>query len=328
MKIPSKIFLLVVMFLFSSPLFAQVKGKLKVQILDAGGNAQFYGLVYITGPSNRLSTLSCPHPSGENPNGETSCTTTYGSSYPEEWQAGDILRARVRTHFVTDIPLQYRPGDANNCILDFQGFSGVCSGQGTPSDSFNTYRDCEFKLPESGDISLGVSFVGKDNKDRSCPDLSALAPEKPTASPSSTPVIHPNTPDDLVVAALGNAAVELLESLKLKRLLGEVAARTILPVTPGQSLEFRATVNAIGEVGARSSLKTNSLNRVSILKQPVIAKGKIKSSTKVQKKLKLTPTRKGKRVPEGRSGLMVLVTVKAMIDGQEISSTSITGEIN
>ncbi|MCB0337212.1 MAG: hypothetical protein KDD62_12930, partial [Bdellovibrionales bacterium] len=223
-------FLLLLISLLAVPSFvqAQVKGNVFVEMLEAGGNGAAYGYVSLKA-EGRTQGFSCPRVSNGNiPTGRILCDTTYGSSSSSEWQPGDRVTVVVQRTSSASIPQDKRPSDAFSCIWDFAGFTKACTGLGSYDSARDVY-ECEFLLPLSGDISLGVMISGHDAFNRDCPKLDD--PSMPGPTPSASPAATLTPAGNVLLEALIGAVDDLAESLNIGRLTRKVIKKTVFPQT-------------------------------------------------------------------------------------------------
>ncbi len=301
---------------------SQVKGKIIITHLEAGGNAAAYGLTYLNGPSNRTQVFACPRSSsGLLPTGRTQCDTSYGSSSPAEWQPGDVLVAAAAPETSAEVPYELRTGDNYLCYVKFTGWGGACQGMGTLNTTRNVY-ECQFTLPSSGNVEVKASYSGTDYKGDPCIAITNPVPTA-TPGPTATPTPKPgDAPGTLVLSALTTAADEFAENLNLTDIL-RGTAKFIIPKNPDFTYEVSVSVKAVSE-GASPSTLSESLNSrkkvalASIQSKPIIATGSRRSSLLKDRKLKLTTTEDGLKVVTGRKSLGVKITIKGKVIGDSV----------
>jgi hypothetical protein len=322
-------FLFLVLLIVVPSTRAQVQGSIKVTLLEDGGNAAAYGFVGTIGPSNRTQSFSCPRSSyGDYPSGRTICTTTYGSASSSEWQPGDTITVFSFKVGVGGIPLDVRPPDSINCSWDFKGWTGACTGMGTSGP--NNRMECTIVLPMSGDVEIGALFSGSDNAGRACPALPNPSSPSPTASATPAPTGTP-LPGNKLVAAINDVADELADRLRIKSFLRDVVTKVLFPKLEGPGYHLSVQVTATGEgssrltIGGRATQSMlRKLNKISIADSPLIAQGKIKTSSKARKVITLRSTRIGRKILVGRKSLTVTIVVTALQQKQVVEQVTVT----
>lgn len=310
-----------------STAIAQTKGRLIVTMEDAGGNAAPYGYVSVEGPEEKRQSLSCPRASlGSNPSGRVSCDTFYGSSFLDEWQPFDIITARVVDESQTTIPDNVRPSDVTSCVWKFEGFTGACTGMGTrdPDVTNRIVWECQFVLPERGDINLGVRVSGFDNLNRPCPKLDDPfgPPAPPTISPTPDTPDSPDTaPGTEIVKLINEIAGDILDGMrdqKIRRVVEKVVAKKLGPTF--DQIVFQVT----GVAGSRSRVRSLRMKKKRCPRK--VARGKVTTSTTEDSTLRVRFTKRGKACLRNKKKANINFSFTATQVGQvgALASTSDT----
>ncbi|MCB0330532.1 MAG: hypothetical protein KDD70_12735 [Bdellovibrionales bacterium] len=302
---------------------AQPAGRLVIEMIEAGGNAAQYGYVSVGEAPGRTQGASCPRVSqGNLPIGLTRCEAFFGSDVPTEWQPFDILTATVPADSQTTIPSAVRPADATSCVWTFEGFTGACSGLGAFDQTRNVYQ-CQFVLPESGELTLGVRISGFDNQNRPCPplDVPSFQP-KPVGTPTPTP--FPPATGSNIVQLLNTVADQILDGMrdqKIRRVVEKVISKELGPTF--EQFEVAVLGSAAPATRTRSS-GTPILRKKKKGKScpKIVARGSATTSTTEASTLKVRFTKKGRQCLRGTSNKDVNFSFSATRPGEVAAASS------
>ena len=309
--------------LFSLPASAD----LRLQLLEGGGNAAAYGQIivfnYIQGtvanvPPNAFSGDNC----AERPDsGFGTIEDTYNLS---DTPLGTVLYARVqRSQPYTGRCGVCSPGTClvyPACTVKFLGWSGECSGLGTPVPDRPIDTECTFIW--DGDATLGATFQFESNlfgTEGSCVPVDG-PPTTTTTTVSGPATTTTSLPRDPLSDALDDLVDQLLPPIVIRGIagLGLDLVATGNGVPQGR---YRAQVSTGG--GGRAQAFTDGERAAAGI--TIIAKGSARVGKNGRLLLKLKPTRRARKLRQSTTALDLELEVSARAAGKvQRTSRSVT----
>ncbi|MCB0353622.1 MAG: hypothetical protein KDD64_08865 [Bdellovibrionales bacterium] len=310
---------------------AQVSGRVIVTMEDAGGNGAAYGLVYL-GAEGRTQSMSCPRASlGSKATGRVQCDTTFGSPQPNEWQSFDIVTVTIVDESSTEIPIDVRPPDSAYCNWNFEGFTGACTGMGAqdPNVTNRIVWTCQFVLPESGDVHLGVKIFGQDGFNRPCPAIPYTGFPTPIPTPTASPTPSDPALGSEIVRAINQVTDDILDGMrnqKIRRLVEKITRATLGPTNVPVTVQAQGTTSTARTLGAKSSTSASIFRARNC--PTIVAKGKVKTSPTRSKKLKVRFTKRGRACLKNKKNVDIDFRIWAQEDGAINALASETATLN